>query len=647
MTLFPAVSSASSPRWAVLMVLMLVIWVILAARLWQLQVLRAPHYQEVAERNYLRSLDIPAPRGKIYDRHGALILGNRPFYDLMILPQFISDLSATFRSLARLLKMDEDQLWQNYQPYKKAPEFLAVPVKKNLTLHEVALVQSARMFLPGVDIATDVRRDYSSSPPPHLVGYLAAPTAQEYSHYRNAYPQKDYRRNDLVGKYGLEQVWESHLRGKRGRKWIRVDALGRRVLSESLPYQQSAAALPEQPAAAGHHLVLTLDAELQKIAEDAFAGKNGAVVVLDARSGGILALVSTPDYPADLYQSQIPAHRWRNLLNDPMHPLFDKTTGAEFQPGSTFKVIVALAGLQEALITPKDEVLCTGAHTFGGRTFHCHKKEGHGRVDLKRALSESCNVYFYQLAHQLKIDRIARYGKMFHLGRKLGLNLNLERSGLIATPQWKKRSRGQPWFLGETFMVGIGQGATLITPLQLASLYGSLGNWGQLWQPYLVRRVVDRLGKTVESYAPRLITSLDHIEKRHFREVRQGLHLTVHGEQGTARRARVPGVSVAGKTGSVQVVAMHRGLNKEGLFDAQELALGRREHALFAAYSPAEDAQIALAVVSQHDSYGGGGARAAPVAQKIISGYWRLKHERALRQAQLTQPVGTGRELGP
>ena len=635
-------SPASSSRWLILMVVMLLVWVVLVARLWQLQVHRGPHYQQVAERNYLRSLDIPAPRGKIYDRYGSLILGNRPFYDLMIVPQFIRRLPHTFKSLAHLLKTSERQLWQNYEPYKKGPEFVAIPLKKNLTLHEVALVQSARMFLPGVDVATDVRRDYLAAPPPHVVGYLAAPTGEEYVKLRQSFPEKSYRSRDLVGKYGLEQAWESHLRGLRGQRWIRVDALGRRVSSS----QKSVPSLPEKPAVPGNHLVLTLDLELQKITEEAFAGKDGAVVVLDARSGGILALVSTPSYPADLYQSQIPQYRWQNLLNDPRHPLFDKTTGAEFQPGSTFKVILALAGLQEALVTPEDETHCTGSFTFAGRIFHCHKKEGHGRVSLARALAESCNVYFYHLAQSLGIERIAEYAQMFHLGRKLGLNLNLERSGLVPTPLWKKRTRGRPWFLGETSLVGIGQGATLVTPLQLATLYSALGSWGQIWKPYLVQRVVDRLGKTVSSFEPQLLSHLSQIKKKHFAAVREGLRLTVEGERGTARRARVRGMSVAGKTGSVQVVAMNRGIDQEGLFGAQEVALGKREHAIFAAYAPAENAEIALAIVSQHDDYGGGGAQAAPVAQKIISGYWKLKKRRmSLMQAQVKEPSDKREEI--
>ena len=613
------------------------IWLVLAGRLWQIQVLRGPYYSQIAEQNYLRSLDIPAPRGKIYDRHGALILGNRPFYDLVVVPQFLGDITHTFNHLARVLKVSPEYLHRSYDLYKNAPDFAAIPLKKNLTLHEVALVEQARSQLSGIDIATDVRRDYSTSPPPHVVGYLASPTPEQYAHLKEHYPDKSYRSSDLVGKYGLEQVWESHLRGRRGRRWIRVDALGRRVVSPSVPttkgsWEHDATALPHQKAQPGHHLALTLDFELQKIAEDAFAGKNGAVVVLDATDGGILALITTPRYPADLYQSQIPQHRWQNLIKDPMHPLFDKTTGAEFQPGSIFKIVVALAGLQEALVTPQTQVNCPGYHVFAGRTFHCHKKEGHGPVNLAEAIIRSCNVYFYHLAQSLGINGIARYAEMFHLGRKLGLNLNYERSGLVPTPQWKKRVRGQPWFDGETSLVGIGQGSLLTTPLQLASLMVSVGTWGKLWQPYLVKRIVDRAGEVVESVGPRLISHITDIERRHFDSVREGLKGAVYGEGATAWRAQVEGLTVAGKTGSVQVVGMQRQLDKEGLFDVAEMARERREHALFAAYAPAHQPEIALAIVSQHDDFGGGGAQAAPVAQKIMAGYWQLRQKRLLAQ---------------
>jgi len=617
----------------------MVLWLVLVLRLWQLQILRGGYYTELAENNHLRSVDIPAPRGKIYDRHGALMLGNRPFYDLVLVPQYATDIPRTLAKLAEILHIPESLLQKQYAAQSKGhPKFMPIVLKKNLSLHEVSLVQTMNSLLPSISVQTDVRRDYSLSPPPHLVGYLSPIKSQEFQQYTRDYPQLLYRRNDLVGHYGLEQRWEQVLRGRRGKMWIHVDALGQRVERKQAHNSQ----LPPPPprtAISGNHLTLTIDKELQRVTEQAFLGKNGAVVVINARSGEILAMVSSPLYPADLYQSHISQRLWQSFLNHPMHPLLDKTSGAEFQPGSTYKVILALAGLQEAIIDENSTVHCRGSWTIGNRTFHCHKKEGHGLVNLHQAIAQSCNVYFYELGKALGAEKIAQYSKYFHLGQRLGLALNTEKAGLIPTPAWKKQTLSQPWYAGETALSAIGQGSVLLTPLQLASLYGTISQGGKLWKPYVVQKVVDRFGEILHQKQPQLLRNITTIDPRHFITIQKSLQGVVHSSLGTGRAARVLETTVAGKTGSVQVAYLQRSSDEEALYSQMDTALDKREHALFAAFSPAKNAEIALAVISQHDHYGGGGSQAAPVAKKIISAYYRLKHDRAQRLATLSPQV--------
>ncbi|MCY4380712.1 MAG: penicillin-binding transpeptidase domain-containing protein, partial [Proteobacteria bacterium] len=363
---------------------------VLCLRLWHLQIVKGDYYTKISANNYTRMIEITAPRGLIYDRHGELILGNRPFYDLVIVPQFVQNFDHTISNLSRLLSLSKRSLAKITS--NQQPKFLPITLKKNLTLHEIALIESQKMQLPGVHITKNIRRDYSSHPPPHLVGYLSSPSAKQLNELQQKHPHKMYRSSDQVGKFGLEKVWEGELKGKKGKQILQVDAFGRRVDDPLVTWS-----LPKIPAISGHHLILSLDRSLQKIAEKAFTGKDGAVVVVDARDGGILAMVSHPSYPSNLYQSPISKHEWNNILHHPAKPLFDKTTGAEYPPGSTFKVILALAGLQEAVIDRHSEKHCTGSIRLGKKVFHCHKRSGHGVVNLKRAIAQSCNVFFYEL----------------------------------------------------------------------------------------------------------------------------------------------------------------------------------------------------------------------------------------------------------
>ncbi len=373
----------------------------------------------------------------------------------------------------------------------------------------------------------------------------------------------------------------------------------------------------------GSSLELTIDMELQAAVSEGFSGKNGAVIAMNPKTGAILAITSQPGWDPYIYQRGMTHEEFRALSLDPFHPFIDKTTGGEFAPGSTYKALVALAALQEKVITPQTTYNCPGYFTLGSQTFACHQHKGHGAVNLRRALMQSCDVFFYHVGIELGVDRIAKYAKMFGLGSKLGFDLNLERPGLVPTEAWKKALHKEAWAAGETPPIAIGQGYNLMTPLQMATVYAALANKGTVWRPYLVRRVVNHLGEVLEERKPQLIRTIDAISPENFEIVTQGLEAVVMDEEGTGKRARVPGVRIAGKTGSVQVVNLKKNKNQT------DVSVLWKEHAMFASFAPVEDPEIVVVIVSEHDEKGGGGASAGPVAGVILNKYFELKKRRA------------------
>lgn len=599
--------------------------VVLFMRLWYLQIYQGDYYRKISETNRIRRIEIPSPRGLIVDRNGEVILGNRPFYDLVYVPQYVKDKEVTLKILSRLFHIPVSSFEERIKAEKIQPRFLPIILKRNLSLHEVSTVESNKVFLPGIEVSRAPRREYGSGVPAHVVGYLGEISPEDLKKFNLENDENPYFPGDLVGKQGLEARWENHLRGKRGYRLIQVDAFGRQVD----PSGRKALTLPIVPAVPGSDVVLTIDKELQQVARDAFSGKNGAVVAIRPSDGAILAMLSEPGFDPNAHQTGISAEDWRILTQDPFHPLLDKTTGGEFAPGSVYKTVVAMAALEEGIITKDSTHFCPGSFTLGNRTYHCHDRKGHGTVDLRQALVKSCDVYFYHLGVELGADRIAKYAMALGLGRRLGVNLNMERPGLVPTTAWKKMVMHAPWIGGENPPVAIGQGYNLITPVQMANLFSTVANSGKVWRPYLVDRVIDHLGKTVYQHQAELIEEVKIIKPETFALVQSMLQDVVMSPEGTGHRAAVKGVTVAGKTGSVQVVSLKRN-PKEA-----DVSMKWKEHAMFAAFSPVENAEIAVAVVSENDVVGGGGKSAAPVAQKIIQAYWDLKKKRGAVVSQL------------
>ena len=610
-------------RFVLISVVFIFLTSLLVFRLWYVQVLYGDYYQKISDSNHISKLYIPAARGKIYDRHGSLILGNRAFYDLVLVPQHAKNTAATLQRLENLLGISAESMKRRLNMGRTNRAYNPIPLMRNLTLYQVSIVEAHVHELPGIYIQTSPRRDYKPSTPPHLVGFLGEVNTETLKNQTDIV--NPYILGDLTGKQGLEKQWETYLRGKQGFKYVQVDAHGRIVDNSSMKLD-----LPTVPAQNGDDLILTLDMELQKAASRAFKGKNGAVVAMNPQTGEILALISEPTFDISLFQNNISWDRWQSLRNHPLNPMLDKTTGGEFPPGSLYKTVVALAGLEEGLITPETRSYCPGHYKLGKETFHCHQRQGHGQVNMKQAIEQSCDIFFYELGMKLGINKIAKYAKDFYLGKVLGLNINPERHGLIPTSEWHTEKFNRKWRTGYTPNISIGQGFNLLTPLQMVSLFSALSNDGKVWQPFVVHKVINQFGTSIYQQEPRLLHTTSLIRPESFKLMRESLQSVVEGNKGTGTRARLPNITVAGKTGTVQVVSLNKTENNS------DVSMKWKEHAIFAAFSPVEKAEIVVLVFSQNEAAGGGGVAAAPVVHAILEAYYKLKDQRLARNIEST-----------
>jgi penicillin-binding protein 2 len=604
----------------------LAISALLMFRLWYVQIFRGDYYAQVSQRNRIRKIEIPAPRGMIFDRNGKIVLGNRPFFDLVYVPQYVKDRELTLKILSRILHVPMQSLDRKLKQSSSGPKYLPVIIKRNLSLNEVSVIETNKMFLPGIDITVAPRRDYRSDISPHLTGYLAEIDENALNKLNAKNADNPYLPGDLIGKQGLERKLEKFMRGKRGYRFIQVDALGRQTKQQELVDWE----LPTQPAVPGNDVELTIDLELQLATREAFKGKYGAVIAMNPNSGEILAMLSSPGFDPNMYQEGLSQEDWKALITNPFNPLYDKTTGGEYPPGSVYKAVVAIAALNEGIVTPESSFFCPGFYVLGDQRFHCWERHGHGYVSLKKALYRSCDVYFYEIGVQLGVDKLAEYANQLGLGRKLGVALNTEKPGLIPTSAWKLLTTRVPWTKGDTPNVAIGQGYDLVTPIQLANLYSTIANGGKVLRPYLVKRITNQVGSLIREQKPKTISEVGNIRPEVFSIVRNYLAEVVNHDDGTGKRAALKNIRVAGKTGSAQVVS----LKKNNKFD--DVSMKWKEHALFAAFAPLENPEIAVAVVSENDAIGGGGAAAAPVAGKILETFFRLKDERNGVKPKLT-----------
>jgi penicillin-binding protein 2 len=570
---------------------------LLVSRLWYLQIMRGEENRRISESNRIRLTRLPAARGLVYDRFGELLVDNRPSFDVLLVPEDARDRGATLAMLAEHLGEPVEELDRRLRAPSRRPPYAGVVVERDLEWDDVVALETHQLDLPGVSIQVQPRRAYPHGAlASHLLGYVGEANDRELT--------DDPRRRpgDVIGKGGLERVWDHELRGTAGGQQVEVDALGRRVR-----------VLEEVPDVPGDTLVLTLDRDLQETAERALGDLRGALVALDPRDGEILAMVSKPAYDPNLFARGILAAEWKALTTDPWHPLTNRATQGTFAPGSIFKVAVAAGLLAEDVVTPHNHVFCPGGTQFGNRWFRCWNRNGHGSVDLNTGIMQSCDVYFYLMGQRLGIDRLAEYVRRFGLGFPTGVALPHEAAGIIPDTAWKRRRFDAPWYPGETLSVAIGQGYVTVTPLQMATMVATIANGGTRYRPQYVKRVEAPDGTVRREMVPEVL-GFAAVGPEVLAQVRKGMEAVVMSERGTGKRARVPGVAVAGKTGTAQVVSLSEASGKGG----KERT---RDHAWFVAYAPADAPTIAVACLVEHAG-GGGGAIAAPIVGQVLTRYF-------------------------
>lgn len=574
---------------------------LICLRLWFLQVIEGENYRRLSENNRIRTQIIKSPRGCILDSNETVLASNRPSFDICLVPQETGRPAEVLQNLGALLQCDASQLQQKAQQAKGRPPYEPVKLLTDVSRDVLALVLTYKLDLPGIIVETTPVRFYPfENLACHLLGHLG-----EISPGQLQLPEfAGYKPGTFIGKYGVEQVMERELKGIDGGDQVEVDATGYKV--------NIMGHVDPIPA---YNVVLTINAELQKTVEEALNGKTGAVVAVDPRDGSILSMVSSPPFNPNLFSRTISTRDWGELINNPFRPLMNRCIQTMQPPGSTYKLITAAAALSEKLITPQSSFFCSGFLNFGARPYRCWKKTGHGTVALERAIVESCDVYFYQLGLLLGPDTLSRYAHGFGLGDLSGINLREEKKGLIPTSGWYQRRYGMPWQRGESLSIAIGQGANLVTPLQLVMAYAALANGGTLYQPFFIKRVETVEGKPVRDFSKHVRGNVP-LSAETVSCLKECLFKVVNTPSGTGTRAHIPGRDVSGKTGTAQVINLGRG-------SRSTRESGFEDHAWFVAYAPKDTPRIAVVVFVEHGGHGG--SAAAPIAHRILSKFFELE----------------------
>ncbi|HET7294171.1 MAG TPA: penicillin-binding protein 2 [Vicinamibacteria bacterium] len=575
-------------RLALLQNALVVVMLLLAGVFWHLQVLRGRYFKTLAENNRSRLVPIAAPRGPLLDRQGRILVANRPSFNIVVRPEHVEDLDDLVRRLAVLLNVGEAQIRERLAA--RASPFRPVVIRQDASLADVAALEARRLEFPDVSVDVVPLRSYPlAAAAAHSLGRVGEIQAAQLQ-LKEFASQKP---GDLVGQAGVELQYNRALLGRDGSLRLVVNSRGREVRE-----------LDREAPEDGPSLTLTLDQQLQVVAERAFGGRAGSAVAVDPATGEILAMTSVPAYDPNQFATGIDAAAWQRLTSDPDTPLMNRVIQGQYAPGSVFKIVVAAAALEEGLVTPRTALFCPGHLAIYDTVFRCNRPEGHGWVSLRQALAQSCNVYFYQVGARLEIDRIARWAKRLGLGAPAGVDLPHEQPGLVPSSDWKLRTQRVPWYAGETISVAIGQGQVTATPLQLARLAALVANGGHLVTPHLVKAI----GSEPRREAP---PDEARLRPETVAAIREGMCAVVN-EHGTGWRAQLASVEVCGKTGSSQVVASR---------SKQPISQATMPHGWFIAFAPRERPRIALAVLVEHG--GGGGQAAAPVAREILAHFFR------------------------
>jgi penicillin-binding protein 2 len=573
----------------------------LVIRLIYLQIAGHEHYSSLAKDNSIKIYPLVPTRGMIYDRHGNVLAENTASYSLEIVPEQVVDMDETLQRLQQLLAIPDEKIDLFQKQRKRQKRFTSTPLLISMTDEELAKFAVVRPYFPGVDIHTRLVRHYPYKDlAAHVVGYVGRINESELK----SLPVSEYQGSTHIGKLGIESSYETQLHGKTGYAEIETNVQARplNTLNETDPVQ-------------GANIYLTLDMDLQKTAYDALGSFNGAVVAIDIKTGGILAFASRPAFDPNPFVVGISNDVYQKLQSSDDQPLYNRALRGLYPPGSTIKPFVALAGLEDNAITYNHAIYCPGHYQLPNspHKYRDWKKGGHGSVSMNRAITESCDVYFYRLAATLGIDRLHDFLQKFGFGEKSGIDLMGEKPGLIPSQQWKQEQKNSAWFTGETLITGIGQGYTQVTPLQLARATATLANKGNVVTPFLVDKIVTA---TSTQPGPEIHKDVIPIKPENLDNIYSGMINVVHSGRGTAKGiSKGLNFQIAGKTGTAQVA----GIKQNARYNERRINFKLRDHALFIAFAPVNDPRIAVAVIVENGGHGG--SVAAPIAAQIIKQY--------------------------
>ena len=574
-----------------ILAIFLVIWGgVIVATLWYMQVVKGEKYQERAVRNRVRLVRISAPRGTIFDRNGVVLADNRPSFDVVINPTEVADRERLIATLSSILNLSPERLNRRLDTFRDRP-FEPVRLAADIGIVAATILEEKGPELPGVDVQVNPIRSYPyGEVPVHLLGYVGQISPRELVKLKDS----GYRAQDDIGKMGVEEAYDRYLRGEPGAEQLQVDARGYRdkVLSHKEP----------RP---GDDIYLTLDIRAQEILEELLEEWNGAAVAMDPRNGDLLALVSHPSFDPNLLIRPVWKEDAERVFSDPEAPLMNRALSGEYPPGSPFKLVMALTALSSRVSTPKTTFDCRGVFLLGESTFRCWLPGGHGELDLQQAIKHSCNIYFYNLGLEVGVERISKMARAIGLGERSGLEIRGESGGLIPDRAWKKKIIGESWYTGDTVNLSIGQGYLLVTPLQMASMGCIIANRGTLYQPRIVKRMISPEGEIIKEFEPVIRKKLD-VPEEIWSELLSGMVRVVNEEHGTGRAAAHPVITVAGKSGTVQV-----GTPPE-----------YGKHAWFLALAPADNPEVVLAIILEDAE--SGPRDAAPLAGEFMRRYFNV-----------------------
>jgi penicillin-binding protein 2 len=601
-------------RLVVLQVGFAVVFTILAFGFWYLQVVQNEKFKELAENNHQRTIALRAPRGVMFDRNGEVLVENRSSFTISIVREHTKDLDRTVRVLSEVAGLDPKYVHDIVKRHRSEPTYRPIVIVDDASLAQVAAVLARRLDteLPDVQVEEVPTRKYpADSFAAHLFGYVGEASEGQVE-------SDGLQSGAIVGQAGVEKIYNKLLMGEDGARLVKVNSMGREI-----------DLVKEIPATGGRRVQLTIDKDLQRAAEEGFkaGGFNGAAVVMDPRTGEVLAFTSRPGYDPNDFVSGIDRATWAGLNSDPLKPLQNRAIQGLYSPGSTFKIVVEIAALEEGIVTPDFRVYCGGSAVFFGRPFQCWKRGGHGSVDMRHALEQSCNVYHYTIGNMVGVDKIHKWATLLGLGEKTGIDLPNEIEGLVPSTEWKRRRYNEKWYAGETISVSIGQGQVSLTPVSQAVMISTVANGGTRFVPQLLKAIDDGHGwQPVKPLPPK---SRVQLKPETIAAVHDGLYLVVNGA-GTGGRARIPGKDVSGKTGTAQVISLQGGKKAAGRTERD-----LRDHGWFVFFAPRDNPEIAGVIFGEHNEHG---AVSAPVAKYIMETYFNKKEGKPLPRLAMPAP---------